>query len=300
MDEICELLSCYEGKKVILIDLLNTLFRSYYSFSDLVNSAGEHTGAYYGLARFLQTLILSYPEDLILLVDDGFPAERKALNESYKANRNSGVNFNNRKYIVDCITQFLPNVFRIFNNEAEADDLMFSISRVKSYGNTFILYTNDKDLYQALDKTTFISTNVEMGRLVLQDKYSDRYVKYFKDLEPYQIPYYRAVLGDKSDNLSSISLRFPSSVAYYFAKNYIKSDGVLSLDTKPASLTDKQFYRLQEIYKSDKFIINIRLMKLSVVEFISIQDKYLTLEEVKGTLLDLELLQFARYLKLIL
>lgn len=298
MENIYELLSCYEGKKVILIDLLNVLFRSYYSYSDLVNSAGEHTGMYYGLARLLQTLELNYSDALILLVDDGVPASRKTLNENYKANRDSGVSFNNRKYIVDCIIQFLPNVCRVFNDEAEADDLMFSISRIKYFGNTFILYTNDKDLYQALDSSTFISTNIEMSKLVLQDKYSDRYVKYFKDLEPYQIPYYRAVVGDKSDNLSSISARFPSAVAYYFAKNYILSDSILPLESKPDSLTDKQYSRLKEIYKSENFIINIRLMKLSMIVPITVQFKNLTLEEVRSTLLDLELLQFARYLQL--
>ena len=298
MDEIYELLGVYKGKKVILIDLLNVLFRSYYSYSDLVNSAEEHTGMYYGLARLLQSLELNYSDDLILLVDDGAPLERKTLDSNYKANRNNGINFNNRKYIVDCIIQCLPNVYRVFNNEVEADDLMFSISRIKDFNNTFILYTNDKDLYQALDSTTYVSTNMEMGSLVLQDKFSDRYVKYFKDLEPYQIPYYRAVLGDKSDNLSSISTRFPSAVAYYFAKNYVLMDNILSLSYKPDSISDKQFEKLQEIYKSEKFIVNLRLMKLSFIKDFEVQSKCLTRDEVKAVLLDLELLQYASYLQM--
>lgn len=299
MDNIYELLTVFEGKKVILIDLMNVLFRSYYSFSDLTNSNGEHTGMYYGLARLLQSLEINYSSDLILLVDDGASVNRKSLDSEYKANRKSGINFNDRRYIVDCIIQFLPNVYRIFNNEAEADDLMFSVSRIKDFNNEFILYTNDKDLYQALDETTKVSMNLSNNRFVIQDQYSDRYVKYFKDLEPYQIPYYRAVLGDKSDNLSSISIRFPSAVAYYFAKNYVLKDSVLSLDVKPAEISDKYFQRLQEIYKSEKFIINLRLMKLFFIHNINIQVKNLTLNEVKSTLFDLELLQFLRYLQLL-
>lgn len=298
--DIRQLLNDFKNETVILIDLSWLLYRSYYAYKDLTNRDGEPTGQYYGLTKTIQQLSDNYDDALILLVDDGAPLERKQLNESYKANREHTVHFEDKKNIVDCLIQPLPSVYRIYNPIAEADDLLFTISRIKDFGNHFIIYTSDKDLYQAVDDTTLLSSEISGGRLILKGTDSKQYIDHFNDLHPRQVPYFRAVVGDPSDNLKIIRPRFPSKIAYYFAKNYIKltesGTQVTKPDFKPADLTDKQYEALLEIYASHEFITNLNIMKLDVVEPVTIIDKDKSLDEVHDTLLHLELNQYDRWL----
>lgn len=294
---ILDLLNKYSN--IILIDLSWVLYRSHFAFKDLHNSTGELTGQYYGLSNLLKQLTTSYPDHLILLIDDGNPVERKELNESYKANRDHSIHFSNKKHIVDCLIQYLPNVFRVYNPIAEADDLIFSISR--SEVNNFIIYSTDKDLYQALKHNVKISSTIKNGKFILKDTLSDSYINNFKDLEPFQIPYYRAVLGDPSDNLKIIRPRFPSKVAYYFAKNYVYWNEYIPMvkkpESKPDELTETQYECLLEIYSNPNFISNLKIMQLSYEGTIPIVEKNKTFLEVQEVLINLELHQFTTWLQ---
>lgn len=298
---IQELLDANQNETVILIDLSWILYRSFYAYKDLTNQVGESTGSFYGLGRTLQTLKTSYPDALILLVDDGNPQERKELNESYKANREHSVHFQDKKFRVDCIIQNLNNVYRVYNPIAEADDMMFSISRIKDYNNQFIIYTSDKDLYQALDDSTWLASEIKRGLLDIKDTNNEQYVKFFKDLAPFQVPFYRAVLGDPSDNLKIIRPRFQSKIAYYFAKNYITrladgTTGVSKPQVKPKDLTQKQYEDLLYIYSSPEFINNLKLMKLKFNETIPVIPKDKSTSDVLDVLHNLELHQLLNWI----
>lgn len=295
--EICDLLKEYSGKNVILIDMSWILYRSYYAFNDLTNQRGQHTGQYYGLTNLLKRISDSYPDTLILVVDDGNPVERKELNESYKGNREHGVHFEDKKYIVDCLIHPLHNCFRVYHPTLEADDLLYSISKIKDFNNNYIIHTSDKDLLQAIDDTTTWSREFKQGRFIKIDNNSDYYVKNFEGLLPVQLPYYRAVLGDPSDNLSIIRPRFPSKVAYYFASHYISPDGGVSKpQTKPDDLTDRQYECLLEIYQSEQFMNNLNIMKLKVQQEIPIVEKNKSNYEVLKVLEDFELNQYRNWL----
>lgn len=279
---------------------MNLLFRSLYAFSKLHNSYGEQTGGYYGLTKFLMTLSTSmfYKDSLILLVDDGVPIDRNRQSTDYKSNRKHSKSFDNKSYIVDCLIQNIPNVYRIYNSTVEADDLMFSISRIKQFDNRFIIYTLDKDLFQAIDKTTFISSHYTDGHFVLLDDASDYYKKHFRDLEPYQIPYFRACVGDKSDNLQPIQPRFPKKIAHYFAKNCVKPDQIVKPKAS-SGLTSKQLDQLYFIYKSDVFMSNLLLMRLQFIDVIPVMDKDKSSFEVLTIVNHLELKEFVEFLKVV-
>lgn len=301
--ELCDLLNEYYGKNVILIDLSWILYRSYYAFKDLTTQEGEPTGQWYGLVNTIMRLSNSYPDALILLVDDGCPVERKELNESYKGNREHGVHFEDKHNTVDLLIQPLPNVYRVYHPYLEADDLLYSISRYKDYQNHFIIHTSDKDLLQAIDSTTTWSNKIEGGLLVEYNNNSTYYIDNFSDLEPWQLPYYRAVLGDASDNLPIIRPRFPSKVAYYFAKNniYKLQDGSIAFkklyDTPKEDLTERQFECLDEIYKSEQFMNNLAIMRLMLVDEIPIIEKNKDLWDTNKLIDELELNQYSKWLK---
>lgn len=265
---IDNLLLQYYNKTVILIDLSWVLYRSYYAFRELKTPDGLESGQYFGLTNTLTQILTSYPDSLILLVDDGNPVSRKEQNTDYKANRDHSVHFDNKKYNVDSLIQCLPNVYRIYHPTLEADDLIFSISRHKDFNNSFIIYSSDKDLFQAIDLTTKVSKKLTKGTFEFIDTDSPDYVNNFKDLLPSQLPYYRACLGDASDNLPIIRPRFPSKVAYIHAKTQDGSNQDL-LDT----LTESQSSALSEIQTSDIYSNNLSLMKLSVCTDIPIIEK---------------------------
>lgn len=296
---INDLLNDYKGKIVILVDLSWVLYRSHYAFKELSNSDGLPTGSYYGLTKTITQLCDNYDRPLILLVDDGNPVQRKELNESYKGNREHTVHFDNKKYTVDCLIQPLYNVYRVYDPLLEADDLIYSISRIKDYNNQFIIYSSDKDMYQSIDSTTKVSNSISRGQLMLIDEYSDKYIDNFKDLAPYQIPYYRAVLGDASDNLPIIRKRFPSKVAYYFAKNMVhKVDDNIVVDkySIQEELTETQNSNLLEIYKSPVFMNNLKLMKLEPVADIPLVEKDKSHQEVINVISNLELRTYLHWI----
>lgn len=296
---INDLLNDYRDKIVILVDLSWVLYRSHYAFKELSNSDGLPTGSYYGLTKTITQLCDNYDRPLILLVDDGNPVQRKELNESYKGNREHTVHFDNKKYTVDCLIQPLYNVYRVYDSLLEADDLIYSISRIKDYNNQFIIYSSDKDMYQSIDSTTKVSNSISRGQLMLIDEYSDKYIDNFKDLAPYQIPYYRAVLGDASDNLPIIRKRFPSKVAYYFAKNMVhKVDDTIVVDkySIQEELTETQNSNLLEIYKSPVFMNNLKLMKLEPVADIPLVEKDKSHQEVINVISNLELRTYLHWI----
>lgn len=300
MDELVILLQEYSGKPVILVDLMNVLFRNLFAFNKLTNSSGEQTGGYYGLTKLLMTISTSmfYRDSLVLLIDDGVPVDRNNKFNDYKSNRKHSVSFENKSYVIDCLIQNLPNVFRVYNSVVEADDLMFSISRIKQFNNKFIIYTLDKDLFQAIDSTTFISNHYQDGHFVLLDDASDYYKKHFRDLAPFQIPYFRACIGDKSDNLPPIQDRFPKKVAYHFAKYCVHPDEIVKPGNR-LDLTKKQVDQLYFIYKSDIFMSNLLLMRLQFINIIPVMNKDKSSYEVRTVVDHLELKEFTEFLKVV-
>lgn len=295
-----ELLYDHKGETVILVDLSWVLYRSHYAFTYLSTTDGTPSGSYYGLTKTIQQLSDTY-NSLILLVDDGCPVERKELNESYKGNRDHSVHFTNKKYNVDCLIQPLQNVFRVYNPILEADDLIYSISRIKDFNNDFIIYSSDKDMYQCIDDSVKVSNTFERGELILIDNTSTQYSTNFLDLEPYQVPYYRACLGDASDNLPIIRPRFPSKVAYYFAKNLVyKIDGKVIVSNyptaKPEDLTDRQYEVLYEIYSNPTFTKNLELMRLTKKDDIPIVDKDKTIENTLDVITYFQLYKYNEWL----
>jgi 5'-3' exonuclease len=303
LDDLIVLLKEFSGKPVILVDLMNCLYRSLFAFNKLFNSSGEQTGGYYGLTKLLMTISTSmfYRDSLVLLIDDGVPVDRNSQSSEYKSNRGHKVTFENKSYVVDCLIQSLPNVYRVYNSVVEADDLMFSISRIKQFDNKFVIYTLDKDLFQAIDSTTFISNHYSDGHFVLLDDASDYYKKHFRDLEPYQIPYYRACIGDTSDNLKPIQPRFPKKVAYYFAKYCVKENEIVKPQhINSTVLSKKQIDLLYDIFKSNSFMSNLLLMRLSFIDIIPVMKKDKSFFEILTILNHLELREYLEFLKVVL
>lgn len=261
---IYTILERFQNKPVFLIDFLWYCYKSYYVHEDFENGNGLKTGHLYGLANLVQRILTLNPGALILMCEDYGAKERKELNENYKANRKENIFQDIWQYAHDLFADF-PNVQFAYNEGYEADDMMFSISRIKDYGNYFIIVSGDNDMLQALDETTQICRKITFkGLQNVITPNSDYYKDKFQDLLPSQIPIYRAIIGDKSDNLKPIKSRFPKKVAYYYAKNYPMLD--------PSIFNAKEATYLSSINESQIFKNNLKIMQLTPIE-IFIQQK---------------------------
>ena len=281
---INNLLEKYQNKKVFLIDFLWYCYKSYYTHEIFETTDGVKTGHLYGMSNLVQRILTLYPESLIIMCEDYGAKERKALNEEYKANRKENI-FTNLWHQAHNLYSDFDNIQFAYNEGYEADDMMFSISRIKDYNNQFIIISGDNDLLQALDETTIIVRKITYkGFQNVITPETDYYKEKFQDLSPGKIPIYRAIIGDKSDNLKPIKSRFPRKIAYYYAKNYPL------LDTFEFNAKEAQY--LSMINESDIFKNNLAIMKLNPIEvYIQEKDENNTLPEIDR----LQLYQFKRW-----
>lgn len=277
------LLSKYKNEKVFLIDFLWYCHKCFYVHQDLTNKDGIQTGHLYGLSNLVQRILTLYPNSLIIMCEDCGSKDRKELNGNYKANRKEKP-FDDIWDYAHALFSDMDNVQFAYHQGFEADDMMFSVSRIKDYNNEFIIVSGDNDLMQALDESTTIVKSISnkgFQNVVTPD--SDYYVKKFKDIPPYKIPIYRAIIGDRSDNLKPIMIRFPKKLAYYYTMNYPNLDLTL--------FNSKECTFLSEIMKSEIFKTNLEIMQLKPIEINIRKKNGKTIDAIK----ELELHQFEKW-----
>ena len=253
---INELLSKFQGKNVFIIDYLWYCYKCYFVNSNLCNKDGIKTGHLYGVSNLIERIMTNDKDSLIIIAIDDGSSNRKTLNEQYKANRKENV-FD--KDLWDHSYKLFNDFDNIYFAKCigkEADDVMYSISRIKDYDNNFFIISGDNDLVQALDSTTKIVRKVTFKgyeQVITED--SEYYRSRFQNLPPNKVPIYRAIIGDKSDNLPSIKKRFPKKIAMYYALNYPYLN--------PSLFNSKDCQYLSEIDNSPIFKTNLEIMKLN-------------------------------------
>ena len=200
-----------------MIDFSYILYRSYYSLKnfavELEGGLKRPTGHIVGVLSTIMNLI-DYDENAyIFLCLDGYPLYRKELCESigvgYKADRTKpDYNIKADTDLICNLLMHIPNVYVVENDEAESDDLMFALSRHLDKSNKCFIYTGDRDLLQAINENTSIITGWKNSKpiIITQDSYTsdETLYKKFRACQPDKLPFYRAFVGDSSDNLKGV------------------------------------------------------------------------------------------------
>ena len=200
-----------------MIDFSYILYRSYYSlknfFVTLDTGVQRPVGHIVGVLSTIMNLIDYDNDAIIFLCLDGYPKHRKELCESigvgYKADRTKpDYNIKADIGLICDLLMHIPNVYVVENDEAESDDLMFALTRHLDLSNKHFIYTGDRDLLQALNNNTSIINGWKNSKpiIITEDSYytDEKLVKKFKACPPNKLPYYRALIGDASDNLKGI------------------------------------------------------------------------------------------------
>lgn len=193
----------------ILVDGSSYLFRAYHALPPLTTTAGQPTGAIYGVLSMLKRLMQDYQPDYVAVVFDAKGGSfRNQLYEAYKANRIAmpdelQVQI---KPLHDAIRAMGFPVLVI--DHVEADDVIGTLARQAEQLNLqTIISTGDKDMAQLVtDRTTLINTmtNTSMDATGVLNKFG---------VTPEQIIDYLVLVGDTSDNVPGVPKVGPKTAA---------------------------------------------------------------------------------------
>ncbi|MBV8530813.1 MAG: DNA polymerase I [Candidatus Eremiobacteraeota bacterium] len=189
---------------LMLLDTYGLVYRAFFALPGLTTSKGAPINAVYGFTMMLNKLIADEkPTHVLAAFDKGMAVERVALFEQYKAQRRVMPDELRSQF---ALVRRVLQTYRIPIVEVdgqEADDVIATLARqAEEAGEQTTVVTGDLDLLQIVDERTTVLTTrrgiTELGR------YDPAAVRERFGLEPEQLPDYRGLKGDPSDNLPGI------------------------------------------------------------------------------------------------
>ena len=184
----------------VLVDGSSYLFRAFYAPPHLTNSAGEPTGAIYGVVNMLRSLLKKYkPSHMAVVFDAKGTTFRNDLYAEYKANR-PPMPDDLRSQIapLHAIVKALGLPLLCIDN-VEADDVIGTLAQQASAEGRFTLIsTGDKDMAQLVNDHVMLINTMTDTLLDYQgvvDKYG---------VKPEQMIDLLSLMGDSSDNIPGL------------------------------------------------------------------------------------------------
>lgn len=232
---------------LILIDFSWVVHRMWWAHKDLQvtlhNGQVLKSGHLYGLCRLLKSLTAKYPLADIVLCLDGVAKHGKSLSSDYKANRtvtDVTTAFSDLGVLIECALSF-KEVSVAFHRDLEADEVIaFYARKFKLLYKNIVVYSADCDMLQLLaEDNVYISKEfntdgtlklVGVSEYLIDQKYLDKFV----GVPIEELPLYRAMIGDSSDNLAGFP-RLRKKVAKQIVKKYP------SIEAIEENITDKIF-----------------------------------------------------------
>ncbi len=232
-------------RKLMLLDTYGLVYRAFFALPPLTTTRGMPINAAYGFTMMLNKIITDeQPTHVVAAFDKGLPAHRVAMFQQYKAQRDTMPDDLRPQFAL--VRRILEvNKIPIVEIEGEeADDVIATLARqAEEQGEESIVVTGDTDLLQLVDeRTTILLTRrgiTELGRYDV-----NAVVERYDGLQPKQLPDYRGLKGDPSDNLPGIP-----GVGEKTAIKLIKSAGSLdALVTTPSLAGSAKLEKLVQEY----------------------------------------------------
>ena len=150
----------------------------------------------YVFFNMMHKIIKEHPGSRIFVVWDGRQGStwRKVENNDYKGNRNKNIDYYDVLYqVLDKCREMLGNypVIQCQKNDAEADDLMFTLCKMYNDDENKI-FSTDSDLIQLAQQFK----NVKIWNPTKKE---------YHVVPPYNYVTYKSIIGDKSDNIAGLN-----------------------------------------------------------------------------------------------
>ncbi len=196
-------MSNQQAQPLILVDGSSYLFRAYHSMSQtgFSNSAGQPTGAIYGVINMMKSLCKQYDSKRIVVIFDAKGKTfRNDIYPEYKANRPPMPD--------DLRSQIAPvhNIIRALGfplyaiEGVEADDVIGTLSDIATkQGQEVIISTGDKDMAQLVNQHVSLINTMTNQFLDVEG------VKEKFGIPPELIIDFLGLMGDKVDNIPGVA-----------------------------------------------------------------------------------------------
>lgn len=202
---------------IILVDGHSLAFRSFYAFAKgrdggLKTSTGIPTSVCFGFIKSLLEVIASQkPDSIAIAFDLGLPTFRHEADDTYKGDRvETPEDFiSDLKNLHDLLDAF--NLPILTAPGYEADDVLGTLAKKAiASGYQVKILTGDRDLFQLVDPDERIKI-LYLGKTFLQrssntglTEFGSEQVKEKIGVFPAQVVDFKALCGDKSDNIPGV------------------------------------------------------------------------------------------------
>ena len=184
----------------MLVDGNSLLHRCLHALPFMSSPAGLPTNAVYGMLKTLEKLVGEFsPTHLAVCFDVSKQTFRHNLYPQYKANRKPAPQALARQFPLIREVLSALNIPYFEYPEYEADDLLGTIAS-KAAGFLTRIATGDRDCVQLVDPRTRLilyknGGHAEIDMQAVRDEYG---------IEPWQVVHFKALAGDKSDNIPGV------------------------------------------------------------------------------------------------
>lgn len=224
--------------RLVLIDGNAILHRAYHALPPVFTAPdGTMVNAVYGFVSILIKIVSDLkPTHIAVAFDRAAPTFRKKLFKEYQAQRPKMDDelAGQIQKVHDVIRSFAIPIYEV--DGFEADDVIGTIDKhAKQHAiDQVIIVTGDRDLLQLVDHNTFLympTKGLSEAKL-----YDEAAVKEKMGVTPKQIPDYKALAGDQSDNYPGVAGIGPKTAATLLAKHKILKE---ILKTKSFSAAER-------------------------------------------------------------
>lgn len=225
--------------KLVIFDGNSILYRAFFALPELTTSNNIPTNAIYGFVNvILKYLEQEKPDYVAVAFDKRGREARKSEYQEYKANRKPMPD--NLQVQIPYVREILYalNIPIVEFEGYEADDVIGSlVNQFKNTGLDIVIITGDRDTLQLLDKNVVVKIVSTKFDRTMEDLYTIENIKEKYGVWANQVPDYKALVGDQSDNIP----------------------GVKGIGEKSAQKLLEEYSSLEEIYQNlDKIKGSIR------------------------------------------
>ncbi|MFH1346650.1 MAG: 5'-3' exonuclease H3TH domain-containing protein [Spirochaetota bacterium] len=196
-----------EQKLAILIDANSLIHRCFHALPPFTGPGGAPTGALYGVSNIiLKVLREQKPDYIAAFFDRPEPTLRKELFNDYKIQRPKAPD--------EIISQIIEahNLFTAFGIKTyeapgyEADDMIgVGAKQLKLVDNIKVkILTSDSDILQLVDGEKIVVESPQKGISEMKIYDSVAVEEKYEGLKPSQIPDFKGLVGDASDNIPGV------------------------------------------------------------------------------------------------
>ena len=291
---------------LLLVDGHSLAFRAYYAFAKgkdggLKASDGTPTSICFG---FLKSLLLvleaEKPQSCAIAFDLGLPTFRHEADKTYKADRAATPD----DFIPDLAN--LQEILAALNLQIitaegyEADDVLGTLARQGSnQGYSTKIVTGDRDLFQLIDETQKISVlyldkSVLKGSKTIQEYHSQQ-VEETLGIKPQQVIDYKALCGDKSDNIPGVN-GIGEKTAVKLLQQYETLDKIYQNIAEIKGAMQTKLKNGKENAEHSRYLATIKDDVPLNIELNDLKLKGINISQLKPLLAKLELNKFSQQL----